>query len=294
MRNLACVILFAALAASSGWATELGVVHRGMAEEGWQVYRFHILWGIETTTEQVWDGNAEISEGTILSVDPFMRHEMIYDPMRVGETSWRSRTWTDVEGIFISVVAPPDATISIHTVTHDFSFAVGELAQGESKEEMDGDIEITNMTEEVLFRIAGLEYGVAGRGTATIEPQVAQANTPGTWTITYTAPEGGIPVGGGIRISWHFTRTWGEPQFTDPSALNFVSVSTTGGSRLDHTSEHLGLFEYPFMNGRILVRVFDEPLAEGETISVTLGDTSQGSPGLMAPWIAEDALEIRV
>jgi hypothetical protein len=287
-------LVITCLALASAQATEVGVVGRGMAESDWSIYRFHIKWGIETSTEQVWDGHAELSDGAILNVQPFLRFEILYDSMITGPTSWRSRTWGDVEGIYISVAAPPDARIDIFTETYDFSFDVDELEVGEVKTELDGDIEITNVTEEVLFRIAGLEHGEAGRGTATIEPHVAHANTAGTWTLTYTAPEGGIPVGGGIRVSWHFTRSWGEPQFDDPEAPNYVTVATTGRSRLDHTTPHQGLFEYPYGRGRILVRVLDEPLAEGEQIAVTLGDTSEGSPGLTAPWIAEDALSIRV
>lgn len=294
MKRIALLTLLICLAAASAWATETNVVRRGMADPDWLVQRFHIMWGVKTTTEQVWDGHAELSEGTILSVDPFLRHDILYDSMIVSETSWLSTTYADVEGIFITVVSPPDAVISIHTQTHDFEFGVSELEQGDVKTELDGDIEISNVTEEVLYRIRGLEYGVVGKGTATVEPDVAHCNAPGTWTLTYTAPEGGIPLGGGIRVSWHFTRSWGEPQFTDPRGLNYVTVTTTGNSRLDYTSEHRGLFEYPFNLGRILVRVLDEPLAEGEQIVVTLGDTSQGSAGLMAPIIAEEALVIRV
>ncbi len=143
-------------------ATEVGVVRRGMAEDSWLIQRFHIKWGIETRTEQIWDGHAELSQGTVLSVDPFIRREILYDSMIVSDTSWRSTTHTDVEGIYITVLAPLEAVITIHTQTHDFTFGVDELEPGESREELSGDIQITNVTEEVLFRIAGLEHGVAG------------------------------------------------------------------------------------------------------------------------------------
>ncbi len=275
-------------------ATERQVVNRSEAQDGWLINRFHIKWGIRTRTRQVWDGHLECLQGRILRVTPFIRHEIPHDNMLVGETAWKSTTYTGAEGIYVTVYGPADNRVQVHTATHDFAFRVCDLAVGYSRQELGGDIEITNVTEEVLFRIAGLEKGQAGDGTAVITPAVARANTLGTWTITYTAPEGGLPVGGGIRISWHFTRTWGSPQFTDPEKVNYVTARCTGDAELDYTAEHRGLFEYPFNLGRILVRVLEQPLKAGEQIVVVLGDTSGGSPGFQAPVIAEPRAVIRV
>jgi hypothetical protein len=278
----------------SAWRTVPDVTAGSEDKDGRQLYRFHIMWGIKTKTKQIWDGHAEVDAGEILEVLPFQRNEKPDESMLVSETSWRSTTYLDVEGIYLVVRAPKETKVSIYTKTCNFTFSVSELKPGETKQELDGDIEIRNDSEEILFRIAGLEKGIPGKGTATIMPTIARANTLGTWTVTYTAPEGGLPVGGGIRISWHFTRSWGEPQFSDPQSKNYVTARTTGKSRLDYTSEHLGLFEYPFNLGRILVRIFDEPLREGEKIIVTLGDTSHGSPGFEAPVVSEKKCSIRV
>jgi len=198
------------LAVSSAWTTERGVVTKSMAKEGWLIYRFNIKWGIQTKTKQPWDGHAEVDVGKILKVTPYQRNEKPNDAMLVSETSWRSTTYIDVEGVYLVVYAPKEAKVSVYTKTHNFTFGVSELKAGETKQEMDGDIEVRNDTEEVLFRIAGLEKGVPGKGSATITPTIARANTLGTWTVTYTAPKGGLPMGGGIRVSWHFTRSWGR------------------------------------------------------------------------------------
>lgn len=294
MRGVALLTGLIASIASSALATEQDAGPKGLVQAGWRTYRFHIKWGIQTRTKQVWDGHAKIDQGRMISITPFIRHEILYDSMMVSATSWRSTTYADAEGIYLSVCAPSEATVFVHTETHDFRFRVGSLEDGETRRELDGDIEITNATSEVLYRIAGLEKGGSGQGTAAVTPTVAQANTLGSWTITYASPEGGLPVGGGIRISWHFTRTWGEPQFTDPGGKNYVTVRTTGKSRLEHAAEHCGLLEYPFTRGRILVRIFDEPLPEGEQIIVVLGDTSHGSPGFEAPVVAEEQAVIRV
>lgn len=258
------------------------------------LHLFTISWGIKTKTKQVWDGSVKAQKGTITSVVPFQRNEKPAESMLETEMSWRSTTYMDVEGIFLFVRGNAGTMISITTKSGNFSFKIGDVNKGESIKKLDGEVQIRNDSGRVLFRIAGLEKGIPGKGTATITPGIARANSLGTWVLSYTAPEGGIPVGGGIRISWHFTRSWGTPQFADPKGKNHVTVKTTGDCRLDYTSEHMGIFEYPYSLGRILVRVFDKPLLKGEKIIVTLGDTSEGGPGFEAPVITEEKDIIRV
>jgi hypothetical protein len=258
------------------------------------IHLFTISWGIKTKTKQVWDGSVKVREGTITSVVPFQRNEKPTESMLESESSWHSTTYIDVEGIFLFVRGNAGTMISISTKSGDFSFNIGDVKKGEIISKLGGEVQIRNDSGKVLFRIVGLEKGIPGKGTATITPNIARANSLGTWVLTYSAPEEGIPVGGGIRISWHFTRSWGTPQFKDPGAKNFVTVKTTGDCRLDYTSEHMGIFEYPYSLGRILVRVFDKPLLKGEKIIVTLGDKSGGCPGFEAPVIREEKDIIRV
>ncbi len=255
--------------------------------------RIQITWGIQTKTKQTWDGYAEIDKGEIQKVVPFIRHGMIDESKRVTNYSWKSMTYTDVEGVFLFVRAPISSVIKIITKSHTFSFSLDELDNYKTLTRMDGDIEVLDISDEVIYQIKGLEYGKYGSGTATISPQVAYVDSFGTWTITYTADEK-IPVGGGIRISCHFTRTWGESQFADPKAPNFVSVGTTGKSRLDYQSEHRGLFEYPFTQFRLLIRVLEAPLLAGEQIMIVLGDKSGGSIGFKAPFASENNFTFRI
>ena len=292
-RNCPNILLLALLIL---WAGAVGnsAAAQPLAEDEWTTQRFNIKWGLITKTEQLWDGHVELDQGEILDIAPFIRHEILYDSLMVSKNAWKSTTYTNAEGIYLTVHAPQEAKVSVFTKIHDFAFQVGDIPDEATQEELDGDISIMNVSSEVLFRIAGLEQDGYGKGTATIEPQTARANTPGTWTLTYTAPEGGLPVGGGVRVAWHFSRSWGEPQFSDPEGLNYVTVTTTGKSRLDYTSEHRGLLEYCFNRGRILIRIFDAPLRAGEQMIVTLGDTREGSPGLQAPWIANPQEIIRV
>jgi uncharacterized protein DUF3604 len=255
--------------------------------------RIQITWGIQTNTKQIWDGHAEIDTGDILKVVPFIRHGMIDESKLVTRLSWKSMSYNDVEGVFLFVQAPIDARVKIVTESHTFSFVLDDLIKQKMQIRMDGDIEVQDITDQVIYQIKGLEYGEYGRGSASISPQVAYVDSFGTWTITYTADKN-IPVGGGIRISNHFTRTLPTPQFNYQKAPNYVSVSTTGKSRLDYQSEHRGLFEYPFTKLRMLIRILDKPLLAGEQIIIILGDKSSGSPGFKAPYVSENSFEFRI
>ncbi len=290
LRVLICLVISCSFLS----ADEKGSVTKSMIHPDYVWKRIHIRWGINTRTKQVWDGYAQIDSGSILKVNPFIRGDLLDDSKLVTETSWKSETHSDVEGIFLTVYAPASAHIDIVTKTHSFSFTIEDIQKKQKFCEMDGDIEIQDQTEELLFRIKGLEYGKYGSGSATISPTMAYVDSVGTWTLTYDAGEEGIPVGGGIRISWHFTRSWGKPQFTNTRAFNFVTAKTTGDATLDYQSKHRGLFEYPFTQGRVLVRVLDRPLEPGDQIVVVLGDTSEGSPGFQTPVISEKHFTFRI
>ena len=255
--------------------------------------RIQVTWGLQTKAKQTWDGYAEIDSGEIQKVVPFIRHGMIDESKLVTKHSWKSMTYTDVEGVFLFVRAPISSVIKMIIKSHTFSFSLDELNRQKMLTRMDGDIEVQDITDQVIYQIKGLEYGEYGSGSAALSPQVAYVDSFGTWTINYTAGEK-IPVGGGIRISCHFTRSWAEPQFTNPKAPNFVSVHTTGKSRLDYQSEHRGLFEYPFTKLRMLIRVLEAPLLVGEQIVVLLGDKSDNSPGFRAPFASEKKFSFRI
>jgi len=255
--------------------------------------RIQVTWGLQTKTKRSWDGYAEIDRGEIQKVVPFIRHGMIDESKLVTKHSWKSMTYTDVEGVFLFVQAPTNSTVKIITKSHTFSFSLDQLDKNKVLTRMDGDIEIQDISDQVIYQIKGLEYGEYGSGSASISPRVAYVDSFGTWTITYTADQK-IPVGGGIRILCHFTRTWAEPQFTDPKMPNFVSVRTTGKSRLDYQSEHRGLFEYPFTQLRLLIRVLEAPLFPGEQIIVVLGDKSGDSAGFRAPLASEKKFTFRI
>ena len=63
-------------------------------------------------------------------------------------------------------------------------------------------------------------------GTATLTPTTpAVAGKYGSWTISYTVGPLGMDSGGQILVAIRIVSDWGVPQFNDPKAEGFSSVS---------------------------------------------------------------------
>lgn len=113
-------------------------------------------------------------------------------------------------------------------------------------------------------------------GWAQISPEDdVVAGSSGTWQITYHAGFYGIDDGGVLKISWRFASDWSPPQFADPEAPNYATVTTTGPATLTPVFERRR-YVRPFMQS-ITMQVSDDSLREGDTVTVTLGAGPDGS-----------------
>lgn len=128
-------------------------------------------------------------------------------------------------------------------------------------------------------------------GQATIEfsgPAVAGEFL--TVTYRYTA---GHPIDdtGYLRIAFRFASDCGQPQLTDPGGPNFCQVTTDGDCRIEPRWDIKGNIR-PW--GRVLVlKIMGGYLDRGETITVTYGDPSRGSPGWQLQTFVEDTFEFK-
>ncbi|NLO07085.1 MAG: DUF3604 domain-containing protein [candidate division WS1 bacterium] len=115
------------------------------------------------------------------------------------------------------------------------------------------------------------------RSLLSIEPPEAMASVPGTWTITISGVS--VAEGGIVRIVFGGTRgnpsDWTRPQTSDPEAREYVSGRRSGGGSLTVTVPPGEEFRGPAID----LTVLDAPLAEDETLTVILGDTSAGGTG---------------
>ncbi len=130
-------------------------------------------------------------------------------------------------------------------------------------------------------------------GTVTLEPDgPVVAGQIGQWTLIYTVGSYGVDEGGTIKLSQRFASDWQVPQFDQPQAAGYTTVTTSGDAKLRpyyHTKAH----ERPWMKC-LVIDVYDGSLLPGDTVTIILGDRSQGSPGTRAQTFQESAHEFRL
>ncbi|WP_150526550.1 DUF3604 domain-containing protein [Roseibium sediminis] len=116
----------------------------------------------------------------------------------------------------------------------------------------------------------------------------------GSWTsltLTYTAGHFGIDDLGGIKISIRSASDQTPPQFDDPTAPGYTTVSASNGARLKFWYRRNSNIR-PWGN-TLYIQCLNY-LSEGDTITVRMGDRSHGSPGVRMQTFVEHAYEYRV
>ncbi len=114
-----------------------------------------------------------------------------------------------------------------------------------------------------------------------------------TWTLTFTVGAYAMDVGGGLKIGTRRQADFGQPQFDDPAADNYASVTCSReGAHFETFFDPRG-HKRPF-NAVAVVRLAGGPLYPGDTITVILGDTSGGSRGLAVQSFPESASDFAV
>ena len=130
-------------------------------------------------------------------------------------------------------------------------------------------------------------------GNAELKPCTpVVAGSWGAWVLTYRVGEYGLDDGGTVKVCWRFAGDWGTPQFDDPSAPNYATVVTDGAGQVAGRWEPKG-FVRPWQKC-LVIDVFDDCLAPGDTITITYGDRSGGSRGARAQTFCEYSFEFRV
>ncbi|MEE3283528.1 MAG: DUF3604 domain-containing protein [Planctomycetota bacterium] len=117
----------------------------------------------------------------------------------------------------------------------------------------------------------------------------------GSWQtcrLTYTAGQAGIDDTGSLKVVMRYATDCGTPQFEDPSAANYTTAVASNGA---HLALRWDVKDNVRPWGKTLhLKVLQGYLRQGETITLTLGDTSGGGPGWRVQTFAERTLELRV
>lgn len=129
-------------------------------------------------------------------------------------------------------------------------------------------------------------------GEITISPADAVvAGSLGSWTLTYTVGSYGIDSGGQLKIAFPLVTDWEVPQFDEPTASGYTTVVTDGAAKLGVSWQPKG-YVRPWTSC-IVIDIYDGSLDPGDTITIVLGDTMQGSPGMRAQTYQETRFELR-
>lgn len=120
-------------------------------------------------------------------------------------------------------------------------------------------------------------------GHCSVDRGSAVAGQHGKWTFTYVTGSCGIEDSGAIRLAWRMVSDWEIPQFTDKTASGYSTLTTSSGAELSVTYDR---FLRPYTNS-LLIRVVRGSLKPGDTVTLTLGETAFGSPGIRAQAFAE-------
>ncbi|GIS63365.1 MAG: DUF3604 domain-containing protein [Planctomycetaceae bacterium] len=117
----------------------------------------------------------------------------------------------------------------------------------------------------------------------------------GSWQtcqLTYTSGFAGIDDTGSLKLVMRYATDCGTPQFDDPSAANYTSAVASNGA---HLALRWDVKDNVRPWGKTLhVKVLQGYLKQGETITLTLGDTTGGGPGWRMQTFAEKTLELRM
>lgn len=130
-------------------------------------------------------------------------------------------------------------------------------------------------------------------GWAEIEPRKpVVAGATGTWRLIYHVGEYGIDDGARILIANRFASDMGRPQTENPDGPNYITAETTGKARVRLSYNPKG-YVRPWWKTTV-VEVYEGYLETGDTITVTYGDRSRGSPGIEMQTFCEDSYEFKV
>ncbi len=124
-------------------------------------------------------------------------------------------------------------------------------------------------------------------GTLGVEPQgPIAAGSHGTWTLHYTTGRYGIDSGGRLRLLFRYAWDGGRFQVENPSGDDYVTVSSSRPATRFRVFWDTRGGRRPWMPA-LIIEIRDEPLAEGDTVTIRVGDTSGGSRGHRAQSFVE-------
>lgn len=153
------------------------------------------------------------------------------------------------------------------------------------------DVDPELIGESRLRTIPGTDPALFG--SARLDgPERVEIRSYQTFRIVYEVGKLGLDDTGAIRVALRLVSDAGALQTSDPMAPNYVTARSSGDGRLVLKYDRNG-GQRPW-NETLTIYQQGGYLKPGETIEITLGDTTHGSPGLLMSTFHEGARVFRV
>ncbi len=151
--------------------------------------------------------------------------------------------------------------------------------------------------DATLSELAFLDTHPDALGTLTATPGPFEAGSDATITQTYTVGAAAIQTGGGFMLARHFMANFGLWQTTRPTEPGYVTIESNNpkvsfvATTAPMTGMHGG---FRSQRETLVFRVASGTLAPGDVVTLTYGDTRQGSVGMRMPTMSSDRMPLPV
>ena len=146
-----------------------------------------------------------------------------------------------------------------------------------------------------IYELTLLDERPDALGTLAAELGPFEARTYVTIRQTYTVGTQDIEPGGGFVVARHFMPNYGIWQTSDPKADNYISIaSSKAGVSFAVDSVPIAGMHGGFRGQRpaLMFRLATGTLSQGDTVTLTYGDKSQGSQGFLMADFASDRMPL--
>ncbi len=119
-----------------------------------------------------------------------------------------------------------------------------------------------------------------------------EAGSYESFTLTFTAGDFGMDESGSLKLLLRLASDVGRPQFDKPEESNYVTVESTADVDLQCSYDAYTTTR-PWTK-TLHIKVIGGHLSPGDTVTIRIGDTREGSPGWRLQTFCEDEFEFRM
>ena len=151
--------------------------------------------------------------------------------------------------------------------------------------------------DAMIAELRLLDDNLDALGTLVAQTGPFEARTFATIRQTYTVGKKDVEPGGGFIVARQFMAGFGGFQTDDETADNYISIASSKASvRFSRSALPMGGMHGGFRRATdtLVFRVTSGRLTEGDTVTITYGDMTGGSRGLLMPTFSSDRMPLPI